>query len=90
MVADVVAVGCWVLVLVRVLLADMVDLLFDGNCCWMIAGAVAVGCWILVYGGFCWMMWTTCCLLLVVAGCIDESGIVGGLGGWCWEWRRCC
>ena len=90
MVVDVVAVGCWVLVLGRVLLADMVDLLFDGNCCWMIAGAVAVGCWMLVRGGFCWMMWTTCCLLLVVAGCIDESGIVGGLGGWCWEWCCCC
>ena len=68
-------VGAW-----RVLLDDVYDLLFDGNCYWMIAGAFAVGCWMLVRGGFCWMMWTTCCLLLVVAGCIDGECCCGGIG----------
>ena len=39
----------------------------------------------LVLGGFCWMRWTTCCLFLVVADCIDGGCCCGGIG-WCWEW----
>ena len=50
-----------------------------------------VGLWMMDVAGreLYWMVWTTCWLLFVVAGCIDGECCCREIG-WCWEWRRCC